>query len=188
MDSVAIAAWKKPEIAFTIDYGQRAAAAEVEASRQVCAELGIEHEAITTPCGKLGSGDMALTPALDSAPASDWWPFRNQLLITLAGMRCVSIGVENLMIGTVASDQTHGDGRQGFLDAMNALLDVQEGGLRVTAPALAMSTAELVRTSEIDAGVLAWAHSCHTANVACGSCRGCVKHIEVTRELGGTPY
>lgn len=188
MDSIAIAAWKRPRIAFTIDYGQRAAKAEVEASRQVCADLEIEHEVITAPCGNLGSGDMAQSPPLDAAPASDWWPFRNQLLVTLAGMRCVALGMEKLMIGSVASDQIHADGRQEFIDALNALLCAQEGGLQVTAPALAMSTPELIRKSNIDPGVLAWAHSCHTGTVACGNCRGCVKHIEVTRELGGPAY
>ena len=33
-------------------------------------------------------------------------------------------------------------------------------------------------------GVLAWAHSCHKADVACGNCRGCNKYFEVLRELG----
>jgi 7-cyano-7-deazaguanine synthase len=32
--------------------------------------------------------------------------------------------------------------------------------------------------------VLAWAHSCHTGVLACGRCRGCVKHYETWRELG----
>lgn len=188
MDSIALAAWKRPRIAFTIDYGQRAAKAEIEASRQVCADLEIEHEVITAPCGRLGSGDMALSPALDNAPASDWWPFRNQLLVTLAGMRCVAFEVKQLMIGSVASDQIHADGRQEFIDALNTLLGVQEGRLQVTAPALAMTTPELVRKSQIAPSILAWAHSCHTGVLACGACRGCVKHIEVTRELGGPAY
>lgn len=188
MDSVAIAAWKRPGIAFTIDYGQRAANAEIAASRQVCSDLHIDHEVIQADTGTLGSGDMSGRPALAGAPASDWWPFRNQLLVTLAGMRCVTIGVTELMIGSVASDEIHADGRAEFYDLLNALLAAQEGGLQVIAPALQMTTVELVKISGVAPGVLAWAHSCHISSVACGQCRGCVKHIEVTRELGGQAY
>lgn len=188
MDSVAIAAWKRPRMAFTIDYGQRAAAAEIAASRQVCHDLCIDHEVIQASTAGLGSGDMSEAPALDAAPASDWWPFRNQLLVTLAGMRCVARGVTELMIGSVASDEIHADGRAEFFDALNTLLAVQEGGLRVSAPALAMTTAQLVARSGIRPEVFAWAHSCHLGCTACGQCRGCVKHIEVTRELGGVAY
>lgn len=188
MDSVAIAAWRRPRIAFTVDYGQRAARAEVAAARQVCAELSVTHEVITADCSSLGSGDMSAAPALAAAPASDWWPFRNQLLITLAGMRCVAMGETELMIGTVTGDRIHADGRPEFLAALNALLTFQEGGLRVSAPAIAMTTAELVRESGISTAVLAWAHSCHVSSIACGTCRGCVKHIETTRDLGGPAY
>lgn len=188
MDSVAIAAWKRPDLAFTVDYGQRAAAAEIAASRQVCLELGITHEVLKADCAGLGAGDMAGTPSLTVAPASDWWPFRNQLLITLVGMRCVAICETEILIGTVAGDQVHADGCAHFFEAMNALLAVQEGALVVSAPAITMTTAELVKASKIAPGVLAWAHSCHVASTACGSCRGCVKHIETTRNLGGTVY
>lgn len=34
MDSIALAYWKRPEIAITIDYGQKPAAAEVVASKR----------------------------------------------------------------------------------------------------------------------------------------------------------
>lgn len=42
MDSLAIAWWKRPDIAITLDYGQEAADAEKRASAAVCAQLGIE--------------------------------------------------------------------------------------------------------------------------------------------------
>jgi 7-cyano-7-deazaguanine synthase in queuosine biosynthesis len=58
----------------------------------------------------------------------------------------------------------------------------------ITAPAIGMTTAELVTTSEIPRSLLAWAHSCHTGSAACGSCRGCVKHLETTLALGGVGY
>jgi 7-cyano-7-deazaguanine synthase len=188
MDSIALAYWKRPEIAFTIDYGQAAASTEVSAAAQVCKELDIIHDVIRVDCGPLGSGDMASREPIALAPASEWWPFRNQLLVTLAGMRAVAMGVGSIMLGSVASDDSHTDGRQAFYDAIDHLMLIQEGSIRIEAPALGLSTVELVRQSGIPQTLLAWAHSCHVGRLACGQCRGCVKHYEVTQALYGQPY
>ncbi|GEM71951.1 MAG: 7-cyano-7-deazaguanine synthase [Sphingomonas sp.] len=188
MDSIALAYWLRPAFAFTMDYGQAAAAAEIDASVQIAHDLGIDHEVIRVDCSSLGSGDMAGSTALDVAPASEWWPFRNQLLVTLAGMRAVAMGVTEIMVGSVLSDGVHADGRPAFYGTLDLLMREQEGGLRVTAPAIGMSTVDLIRQSGIPRDLLAWAHSCHTGPLACGSCRGCVKHLETTLALGGVGY
>jgi 7-cyano-7-deazaguanine synthase len=188
MDSIALAYWKRPELAFTADYGQAAAPAEIAAARQVCDDLGIGHDVVRVDCSALGSGDMANTKSLAIAPVPEWWPFRNQLLLTLAGMRCISLGVQTLMIGSVKSDGVHADGRPEFYEAIDALMAQQEGTLRVEAPALGMTTVELIEKSEVPRSILAWAHSCHVGPLACGACRGCVKHYEVTKQLYGDPY
>lgn len=184
MDSNALAWWLRPDFAISIDYGQLAAGAELRASATVCAELGIDHNILRVDCRALGSGDMAGQHPDAHAPSSDWWPYRNQLLITLAGARALALGVERLCIGTVASDGTHADGRREFYAHMDALMSAQEGALRVAAPAIEMSTAQLIRKSGIPAASLAWAHSCHKGNVPCGQCRGCYKYFEVFHELG----
>lgn len=56
--------------------------------------------------------------------------------------------------------------------------------MRVEAPAIGFSTAELVKVADVPAALLAWAHSCHKADMACGQCRGCNKYIETFHELG----
>ena len=188
MDSIALAFWKRPEIAFTVNYGQRAAEAEVAAARQVSGELGIQHEVIHIDCTPIGSGDMAGNNALTIAPVPEWWPFRNQLLITFAAARGLALGVTEIMTGSVSSDGSHADGRPGFYQTIDALTAFQEGGIRVTAPALEITTAELIRRSNVPREVLAWAHSCHTGNLDCGHCRGCVKHYQVTKEVYGDAY
>jgi 7-cyano-7-deazaguanine synthase len=184
MDSLSIAWWKRPELAITIDYGQNAAEAEKQASAAVCNELGIEHHIITVDCSSLGSGDMASSAPDAAAPTSDWWPYRNQLLITLASMRAIAAGVNTLYIGTVRSDESHRDGTTDFVRLMSNLVSYQEGALGIEAPAISMSTAELIRSSEVPPGILAWAHSCHKCNLPCGNCRGCNKFVETYRELG----
>ena len=57
MDSIALAYWLRPEIAITLDYGQRAAEAEIKAAAKVAGALGIEHSVISVDCSALGSGD-----------------------------------------------------------------------------------------------------------------------------------
>lgn len=183
MDSLCIAWWKRPDVAITIDYGQLPAAAEIAASTAICQRLGIEHHILRIDCRSLGSGDMAGAEASEYAPATDWWPYRNQLLITLAAMKSIGLGVTHLLIGTVKSDGSHRDGTPTFVAAISNVLALQEGGLRVVAPAIDMTTAALARDSGVPAGALAWAHSCHKADVACGDCRGCNKYFEVLREL-----
>lgn len=188
MDSISVAFWKRPEIAITIDYGQRAAEAEIAAAGQVAKEIGMQHEIIAIDCRAIGSGDMAGNDALDVAPVPEWWPFRNQLLLTFAAARGIVLGVTELITGSVSSDGTHADGRPEFYEAMDRMTALQEGGIRISAPALDITTAELVRRSGVPRDILAWAHSCHTGNLACGQCRGCVKHYQVTKEIYGVAY
>jgi len=170
IDSIAIAYWKRPSVAITVDYGHAPAAAEIESSEQVCRALEIRHDVLRVDCSSLGSGDLANAPALPLAPVPEWWPFRNQLLVTIAAAHALRLGVKRLLLGTVVSDRAHADGAPSFVDALSRLLQMQEGGLTLEAPAIAMSSAELVRTSGVPAGLLAWAHSCHVGPLACGQC------------------
>ncbi len=183
MDSLCIAWWKRPDVAITIDYGQLPAQAEFAAAAEICRSLGIEHHFVTVDCASLGSGDLAGRGANSNAPASDWWPYRNQMLVTFAAMKGISLGVERLLIGTVESDGSHKDGTAEFVRAMAELLSMQEGGMVVEAPAIDLTTTQLVRISGVPEGQLAWAHSCHKANVACGNCRGCNKYLHTLQEL-----
>lgn len=184
MDSAALAYWKRPDLAITIDYGQLAASAELRAASAIAKELEIPYETLRVDCENLGTGQMSGKACLRGAPTPEWWPYRNQLLITLAAMKVVGTGVEELMIGTVKDDDKHADGRTEFLRTMDQLLRIQEFGLHVTAPAAELSTVELIRQSRIPFDVLAWAHSCHAADLACGDCRGCGKRSNTYAALG----
>lgn len=188
MDSVAIAYWKRPEFGITIDYGQVPAHAEERAAKIVCEELGIEHLIVRADLSALGSGDLAGDAALEIAPRSEWWPYRNQMLITLGAMAAVSRSVGSLMIGSLSSDDHHADGKADFVDRMDRLVSLQEGGMRVEAPAISMTADELILESGIPHSLLAWSHSCHTANEACGVCGGCLKHYTTLEKLGRSPY
>ncbi len=188
VNSIALAFLRRPETAFTIDYGQRAAEAEIAASSAVAQALGLRHDVLRVDCSSLGSGKMAGSVALKEAPIVEWWPYRNQFIVTVAAMRAIAIGARRLLVGSVASDASHRDGTEGFFARLSDLLAYQEGGLTVEAPALDLSTVELVRRSGVPRDLLAWSHSCHVGNFACGHCPGCVKHYYVMQELYGIAY
>ena len=188
MDSVAIAYWKRPKYGITVDYGQKPASGEVRAAVAVCAALNIQHKVIRADISALGSGDLSGKSPSRIAPAREWWPYRNQFLLTVAGMKCQLLGATEIMIGTLGTDNFHADGTCGFVRSMNALFEQQEGTLRVTAPAIELDAVELVRSSGIPFRLLAWSHSCHVAETACGYCRGCKKHYETMKECFDRAY
>lgn len=188
MDSTSIVYWKRPDMAVTVDYGQLAAPAELRAAAAVCTELGIENLAVRVDLARFGTGDMSGRPALDLAPRSEWWPYRNQALVTIAAMATISHGVGRLMIGTLRTDAHHADGTAGFVANLAALLAMQEGAMLLEAPAIALDAVELVKASNVPMEILSWSHSCHRSDFACGECGGCRKHYKTMEAIGADPY
>lgn len=188
IDSIALTHWIRPDVGITIDYGQKSARTETGAAAEVCAALGIEHVAVAVDFSSLGSGDLVGTAPLAIAPVSEWWPYRNQLLVTVAAAALVPRGVSRLAIGCVATDGIHVDGTAAFIAALSTVLNLQEGHLSLDAPAIHLTSVQLVQQSGVPIEILSWAHSCHVADYACGRCRGCIKHYTTFRDLGLRPY
>ena len=175
MDSTALCYWTRPELAVTVDYGQAAAKGEIRAAAEVCRRLEISHRVLAVDCRAIGSGEMAGAKRSPHAPVPEWWPYRNQLLATLVAPLALDVGLESVVFGAVASDAAYTDGTPDFFNALDGLIRMQEGSVRIHAPAISMSAAELIQASGVPAEILAWSHSCHRSEFACGSCRGCEK-------------
>jgi len=185
LESAALAAWRRPALTLTVDYGQRPAAAEVTAAAAVCRELGLHHHVLHVDCRCVGGGLLAAQEPDSSAPSPEWWPYRNQLLVTLAAGWGIGRGATSIIVGSVREDgDRHIDGTAAFYEALDRLVALQEGEVRVSAPAVAMSSEELLVVSGVKDEVLGWTHSCHTADIACGACPGCFKRREVLDRLG----
>lgn len=184
MDSVAIAHWVRPKFALTINYGQVCADAELRAASQIARELAISHTALTVDLSAMGVGRLAGAAPIEMSPTPEWWPFRNQLLITLAATHAIKSGADSVLIGTLSTDGAHADGSPEFVRMLDALLRRQEGGIHLITPALQLDAVELVRRSGVPLSLLAYAHSCHVSNLPCGRCRGCVKRLDTLNELG----
>lgn len=183
MDSTAIAYWKRPDICLTIDYGQRPAAGEIRAAAALCKVMGLRHEVVRVDFSALGVGSLAGKPSAEIGRAPEWWPYRNQMLITVAGMRFVAEGLDEIMLGAVATD-LHADGRAPFLRAVDRTMSLQEGSVHVSAPAHRLSPPALIQESGIPSDLLGATFSCHVLPTPCGSCRGCEKHAATMAALG----
>ena len=184
MDSIALAYWKRPEVAITVDYGQRAAESEIKVAAHVSEILRIEHHVLHVDCSSLGSGDLIGAAPLSVAPISEWWPYRNQMLVTMALMKAIQLDVKELLVGSVKTDAQHADGTAGFYHKLNDLVAMQEGSIQISVPAIEMTTVELVKVSKVPENILLYAHSCHTSSQPCGKCHGCMKYMYVKEQLG----
>lgn len=193
IDSACLAASLRPAQTLFIDYGQAPAEAERAAARAVARELRLPFEAITIDIQLLGSGILAGADPVAGAPSPEWWPFRNQLLVTFAAAWAVSkrpsalqgLDHVDVLTGTVRGDgERHLDGTRAFYEALDMLLRAQEGGFGAAAPAIEMETTTLLADSGIEDAVLGWTHSCHRANLPCLECPGCYKREAVLQEAG----
>lgn len=183
IDSSAVAAWLHPEMAIVIDYGQLPARGEIRAAKAVANALNIPIFVLEIDCSKIGSGVLSGQDSLPLSPSKEWWPFRNQLLITLAGTWAISKGANELIVGSVKTDGFHVDGTEKFYNLIDNLLSIQEGRLRVRVPAISMTTTELIKISGITEELLGWTNSCHQSEWACGTCPGCLKHQKILLDL-----
>lgn len=186
MDSMALAYWKCPDYLIYIDYGQVCSIGELRASKHFAEKTNIPLEIIRVDCSSIGSGSLSGTSKkLAESPSEEWWPFRNQLLVTLAGAKCIELGIKKLCVGSVNTDSAlHKDGGKEFYAALNTLMTLQEGNISVEAPAVNMSTLDLIKASKIPMDLLSWSFSCHTSNHPCMQCSGCKKNTSIRFQLG----
>jgi 7-cyano-7-deazaguanine synthase len=184
LDSTALAALERPTLCLVIDYGQRPAAAEMRAAEAVTKALALPLQHLRLDLGHTGGGLLWDETPLPHAPSPEWWPFRNQILITAAAAIALRNGLHTVIMGTVLDDrERHADGTPAFYEALDRLFALQEGEVRVLTPAINETTAELVARSGLTEDVLAWTVSCHRASLPCGQCPGCWKRTRVLSSL-----
>lgn len=183
MDSMALAFWKRPELALFIDYGQAPAKAEWLAANYIADLIGIPIRKVTANCSAVGSGGLSGRTKAHCAPTPEWWPYRNQLLATISAGYSVNNGYGRILFGSVLSDKKNGDGSKRFFAALNRAFSIQPGGVKVLAPAVSFSALQLIRKSRIPIHFLRLSYSCHSGNNPCGKCRGCTKQTRMWKML-----
>jgi len=177
--------------ALTIRYGQ-VHAREVEAARAVANALGVaRHLELNVPLSTIGGsalvGDGAIPKdrAIDAAEIpSTYVPARNTVFLSLALAWAEVVGAESIVIGVNALDYSgYPDCRPEYLRAFERMASlatkagVQGRPLRILAPLLQLSKADIIRRGVslgLDYGLT---HSCYDPRPdgrPCGHCDSCV--------------
>ncbi len=176
IESSCLAFWKRPDRCLTIDYGQACAEREIETAKAIAKRLKIPHETvIATPGKKFGFSHAKI--ARSAKP--EFWPLRNQFLGTVAAMHCFGSRVQEIWFGTVKTDKRFSDGSRIFYKRLGSLVSHQEGNIKISAPAIGLTTEELISRSRAPRSFLGATFSCHRSNIACGDCPGCKKQREL---------
>lgn len=174
--------------ALSLDYGQRHHA-ELAAAANVARHLGVlEHRVMHLDMGPFGGSALTdSTIAVPETPGSGipvtYVPARNTIMLSLALGWAEVLDAEAIFIGVNALDYSgYPDCRPAFIDAYQHLADVAtkravEGRpIRIAAPLIDLSKAEIIRLG-IRLGVnYAQTVSCYQADGAgraCGRCDSC---------------
>jgi 7-cyano-7-deazaguanine synthase len=173
--------------ALSVRYGQRHSA-ELDAAARNAAALGARaHKVVDVDLRSIGGSALTADIAVPEAPTSGipvtYVPARNTIMLSLALGWAEVLGAADLFCGVNAVDYSgYPDCRPEFIAAFERLANlatkagVEGGGLRVHAPLVAMSKADIVREG-LRLGVdFAQTVSCYQADAAgraCGRCDAC---------------
>jgi 7-cyano-7-deazaguanine synthase len=173
--------------ALSVDYGQRHAS-ELAAADRVAKTIGaIEHKTVHVDLRSIGGS--ALTADIDvpmqggSGIPVTYVPARNTIMLSVALGWAEALGANDIFCGVNAVDYSgYPDCRPEFIDAFEKLANlatkagVEGAALRVHAPLIRLTKADIVREG-VRLGVdFATTVSCYTADVdgrACGACDAC---------------
>ena len=191
--------------ALTVRYGQ-VHAREIEAARRVAAALGVRrHIELSVDLASFGGsalvGDGAIPKDRDVTAAdaandipSTYVPARNTIFLSLALAWAEVVEAEAIVIGVNALDYSgYPDCRPEYLEAFERLATlatrtgVEGGRLRILAPLLHLSKAEIIAAGaglELDYGIT---HSCYDPGpdgAPCGRCDSCLLRAKGFLEAG----
>lgn len=188
--------------ALTVRYGQ-VHARELAAARRVAHALGVaKHSELQVDLASfggsalVGDGNIPKDRDLDRQQdiPSTYVPARNTVFLSLALAWAEAIGATAIVIGVNALDYSgYPDCRPEYLEAFERLAalatraGVQGSTLRIRAPLLDMTKAEIIRiglTLNLDYGLT---HSCYDPardGRPCGRCDSCLLRAKGFREAG----
>lgn len=206
LDSTVTAAMAKEdgcELCFlTIDYGQRHAI-EVERARQVAAAMGAaRHTVLSLDLRAIGgsalTSDREVPKDRRDAERSQgipitYVPGRNLIFLSLAAAHAEVLGASLIYFGANVLDYSgYPDCRPEFIEAFEQAVNkgtkagAEGTPLRVRAPLLAMTKAEIIRTGVRLQAPLHLTHSCYDpiGTLACGRCDSCLIRREGFAKAG----
>ena len=184
--------------ALSVRYGQRHSA-ELDAAAAVARALGaVAHKVVDVDLRAIGGSALTADIAVPESPAAGipvtYVPARNTIMLAVALGWAEVLGARDLFVGVNAVDYSgYPDCRPAFVEAFERLANlatkagVEGQGLRVHAPLIDLSKADIVRRG-IELGVdFAATVSCYQADAqgrACGRCDACRLRAQGFAEAG----
>lgn len=194
--------------AITFDYGQRAAAREIQKSNLIARHYGVLHSVIPLPWFReLWSGGALLTetealPQPSFADLSDheasaksarkvWVPNRNGVFLEIAAGIAESRGADSVIVGFNREEAaTFPDNSQDYLKALSQALSFSTANhVQVLAPTANMDKSEMVRVAIENDLPLTDIWSCYEGqDTMCGACESCMRlrRALIANNLGET--
>jgi len=191
-------------LALSFDYGQRAAAKELEASRKIAEFYGIEHKIIelpwlegitTTSLVNINEGvpDVGADKLDDAEVTEDsarkvWVPNRNGVFLNIAASFADSLGFTHIVFGANKEEAaTFPDNSETFVDKINASFEYSTlVKPKVVAPLAKFSKEEIVKLGvelEIPFKLL---RSCYYGEEKhCGKCESCLRLKRALKQVSG---
>ncbi|MBE1161497.1 7-cyano-7-deazaguanine synthase QueC [Dyella acidiphila] len=184
--------------ALSVAYGQRHSS-ELEAAARVANMLGaVEHKTVHVDLRSIGGS--ALTADIDvpedggeGIPVT-YVPARNTIMLSIALGWAEVLGSTDIWCGVNAVDYSgYPDCRPAFVEAFEQLANVatkagvEGAGIRIHAPLMAMSKADIAREGQRLGVDFAATVSCYQADAegrACGHCDACRLRAEGFRKAG----
>jgi 7-cyano-7-deazaguanine synthase len=192
MDSAVVLALAREEgfnaYALSVSYGQRHTS-ELQAADRVSAALGAAaHKTVIVDLRSIGGSaltdsDIDVPEAGGQGIPSTYVPARNTIMLSVALGWAEVLGAADIFCGVNAVDYSgYPDCRPEFIDAFQTLANlatkagVEGAGLRIRAPLLKMSKADIVREGlrlGVDFGQTVSCYRADAQGRACGHCDAC---------------
>jgi 7-cyano-7-deazaguanine synthase len=175
--------------ALSVDYGQRHSA-ELEAAARVAMALGAcEHRVVDVDLGQFGGSaltdtaiDVPMRGVQPGIPAT-YVPARNTVMLSLALAWAEVLGAHHIFVGVNAVDYSgYPDCRPEYIAAFEEMANlatkaaVEGAPLRIHAPLIALSKADIVRRGSalgVDYGLTVSCYQADESGAACGLCDSC---------------
>lgn len=192
MDSAVVLALAREEgfavHALSVSYGQRHTS-ELQAADRVSATLGaVAHKTVNVDLRSIGGSaltdsDIEVPEAGGQGIPSTYVPARNTIMLSVALGWAEVLGAADIFCGVNAVDYSgYPDCRPEFIDAFERLANlatkagVEGAGLRIRAPLLRLSKADIVRAGlrlGVDFGQTVSCYRADEEGRACGHCDAC---------------
>ena len=188
--------------AITFNYGQKAFAQELKASKKICEKMGWNHEVIDLPwlsnisnsslntdedIPEVSENDLDDLDKSSQTASNVWVPARNTVFTSIALSYAESIGAEIIIVGWNNEEGlTFPDNSEEFLNEFNELIKVgSPDKIRIEAPAINLNKEELVELGVKVGAPMRLSYSCYKGeDEPCGVCESCVRRNRAFKKVG----